>query len=242
MKTFHENLIKVWTENYLINNNGGGRVLVECLKMMRDQQYTDLDSIHQKSAHLEHTIYDAYAFCQMRCLIASSDVLRFTVDVGCDPYSDRQIALNNAALSDLPAPFTALFRPEAGRGANSDGHLEWDKKIMAFVYDGTGMQVDPISIPLEVGTTLASRTLVHVYQDRGVARWPYGSDKIHVFLNRYELETFGHVRSWPKGKAYPKNLSPKPPDDPDALPAMPRSGRKFSFAADRVAQLRRPST
>lgn len=242
MKTFHEKLIQAWTESYLLSNDGGGRVLAECLKMMRDRQYSDLDSIHQRSAHLEHTIYDAYAFCQMRILVASSDVLRFTIDVGCEPSSDCQIDLNNAALSDLPVPFTAVFRPEAGRGAKSDGHLKWDKKIMAFAYDGTGIQVDPISVPLEVGTTLASRTLVHVYQDRGVARWPYGSDKIYVFLNRYELETFGQMRPWPKRTAPPKNLSPIPPQDPDALPAMPRSGRKFSFSADRVAQIIRPKT
>src|SRR5690606_39295719 len=43
------------------------------------------------------------------------------------------------------------------------------------------VEIVPGLLPLEVGYTDGSRTLLHFAQERGVARWPYGSDTIYLY-------------------------------------------------------------
>jgi hypothetical protein len=119
------------------------------------------------------------------------------IEVGEEPGPDDAIKSNNAKLVDLPKPFKASFDP--GPRKEGDGLLEWET-IVAFgpiqCEDHGKDDKDPCpaafmkaisrkpgSIPLEVGTTKPSRTLLHLLEPPfGVARWPYNSKDIHVLV------------------------------------------------------------
>jgi hypothetical protein len=107
------------------------------------------------------------------------------VRVGAEPAADRMVDENNARLAGLPPDFCAEFVPMVGSSYCDDGSFRWTKPLTFEVLsDGSkrAYQHEPWTLPLEVGRTLASRTLLHIRQSGGVARWPYGSLHITVCL------------------------------------------------------------
>jgi|GEM_PF-5594423 len=76
--------------------------------------------------------------------------------------------------------------------ADQDGSFTWKSTVKFSVqrYDGTAkkvrkprpVSVAPRTVPLEVGYTKGSRTMLHLSADLGLARWPYGSEAITVFV------------------------------------------------------------
>jgi hypothetical protein len=109
------------------------------------------------------------------------------------PDSDR--AGNAARLTGLPWPFVAEVDPGQHQ-ADNDGYLKWIEPIQAEASTGTpftraGGRIEPRQItrtippgrvPLEIGTTRASVSLLHVIREKGLARWPYGHDRISLFV------------------------------------------------------------
>tara|TARA_Y100000031_G_C8034679_1_gene298755 strand:- start:17 stop:319 length:303 start_codon:yes stop_codon:yes gene_type:complete len=68
----------------------------------------------------------------------------------------------------------------AGR---SDGIFSWNKPIsVESVIDEqlTKISVSPQGVHLEIGSTESHKTYVYLFSNRGLARWPYNSDKIIV--------------------------------------------------------------
>lgn len=127
------------------------------------------------------------------------------------PQSDRQRDANAEAVANLPGPFTATVDLDQQAG-DCDGRLAWHEPVIAEVTFGTEIcddgrvreiceriYVAPFQLPLEIGTTLPSRTLLHLNFDGGVARWPYGQDCITVLFNlgyplvRWRTEGSGQV-------------------------------------------------
>lgn len=120
--------------------------------------------------------------------------------IGCDgePHADRRRDTNAAILGNLPAPFVAHLDMDQ-RNADDDGLLEWTEPIIVEKSTGaafmdpygatyplqTFITVQPGSVPLEVGSSKASVTMMHIGLFRGVARWPYGHKQIHLFLNTH---------------------------------------------------------
>lgn len=117
------------------------------------------------------------------------------VRAGGEPRRDSAREANAAHLADLPEPFAGEVYMDQHNG-DSDGKLSWTEPVTIDVStqatwedcEGVHPLLAPVTvrsgwIPLEIGTTQASRTLLHVREEGGVARWPYGSDWIWVFLN-----------------------------------------------------------
>jgi hypothetical protein len=44
------------------------------------------------------------------------------------------------------------------------------------------VMIQPGEAPLEIGSSLPSRTWLHLREDRAVARWPYGHDSFMLFV------------------------------------------------------------
>lgn len=114
------------------------------------------------------------------------------------PRRDSDRKGNAAKLSELYGPFRAVVNMEQNQ-ADEDGEFSWDEPAhcdrafpVSFIppCPREGMRritrlvkLDPWSVPLEIGSSSPSRTFFHLIDDGAVARWPYGSDRITLFIN-----------------------------------------------------------
>ncbi len=89
----------------------------------------------------------------------------------------------------------------AGAGADDDGRVtllsEADFEVCAssaskIEMTGVKRVLAGTSFPLEIGYTSASRTYLHLIQERCVARWPYG--KTSLSLLRADLSFLTSLR------------------------------------------------
>jgi hypothetical protein len=147
------------------------------------------------------------AFLKLHTLVGSGQVAFTYISTGGPPGPDRDRAGNAALLTETYPPFTAHLDMEQN-GASSDGSLSWSEELEisrptgAYFYEDTCKRVGqtPLilpatrkagSAPLEVGDSWPSCTLMHLWRHRAVARWPYGSNLIWLFLNY----SWGHDRN-----------------------------------------------
>lgn len=139
------------------------------------------------------------AFLRLHALIGSGQVAYTYISTGGTPGPDRDREGNAAKLSKTRHPFEARLDMDQN-GADADGTLIWRESLRIsrptgdFYYaDGchrSGQSIlhcpavrVPGSAPLEVGDSWPSRTLMHLLQYKSVARWPYGSKLIWLFIN-----------------------------------------------------------
>jgi hypothetical protein len=136
-------------------------------------------------------IYAAYCFAHFHSWISIGKVLMAVIEVGCEPKDDSNISGNHEALQELPEPFSAVFW---GAYDDCDGYVKWSEPIEFGQMDCTGreivVEIPPKSIPLEVGTTRPDTTICHIIGEHGLARWPYGSKRIYLFVRN---------PNWPNG-------------------------------------------
>lgn len=106
--------------------------------------------------------------------------------VGVGPVADKLADENNARLSGLQPPYRARFAPMLASGYCDDGAFYWDARIQLGARAGSGSEAsyfqDAGRAPFEVGLTKSSRTIQHLMDDGGVARWAYGSAFITLGL------------------------------------------------------------
>lgn len=129
------------------------------------------------------SIYDGYALLVLLRWWVGGFISFASARVGVGPAADKMVDENNARLARLPSGFEAEFVPMIGSSYCDDGAFEWVKPLALEVFVDGAVRIyehEPWSLPLEVGRTLASRTLLHIEQSGGVARWPYGSRHITV--------------------------------------------------------------
>lgn len=114
------------------------------------------------------------------------------------PGRDADRKGNASKLLELHGPFSAEVDLEQNN-ADDDGTLSWDEPARIERSSGTsfigpcsrvGMKrilmpatIEPWSVPLEIGSSSPSRTLLHLVEEGGAARWPYGADWITLFIN-----------------------------------------------------------
>jgi hypothetical protein len=129
--------------------------------------------LFQKSNGQGPDLYDAYALL-MLCNWSNAGWLAFYhVAVGVGPVADRKVDENNARLRGLAPCFSAVFRPEFHVGRCDDGQFSWSSPLTFPTHEQ-----QPGLVPFEVGTTASSRTILHLREDGGVARWAYDSNDI----------------------------------------------------------------
>lgn len=129
------------------------------------------------------TLGQTWSYARVYHLLRTGSVVRVRVNVGTVPRQDRFRAENGAALSDLPEPFVASVCQEQN-GGDCDGDFAWAGPIqLSQGWDG-GIADMPAfdQVSLEIGSTSASRTLLHLVETGCVARWPYGSEDIWLFV------------------------------------------------------------
>lgn len=136
-------------------------------------QHRDLD---------DYTLLDAWGFARFHALLWTGKLLIADLLVHTTPDGDGAKS-NSEVISDLPEPF--LGECWGGLSGN-DGYIRWTQPIeMEWHAENgqTGRQiVRPRSVPLEIGCTEISRTLLHVGAELGLARWPYESETIRLFV------------------------------------------------------------
>jgi len=128
-------------------------------------------------------IYAAYCFAHFHAWVSIGKVLAATVELGLEPSEDKAISEMNEKLGSLPKPFTGAFW---GGSDTQDGFIKWTEPIELGQIDCTGREivatVKPKCIPLEVGWTRPDTTIYHILGDGGLARWPYRSKNIYLFV------------------------------------------------------------
>lgn len=137
----------------------------------------------------------AGAFLRIHTGLTSGEFAQLLVPVGQPPGLDAHRDANRLALSTLHPAFKAELSVSQEH-ADSDGLLWWEQTVTADRSTGVGAEeqggirpitepstVEPGAVPLEVGYSLPSRTLQHVMQCGGVARWPYHQSDLWVLLS-----------------------------------------------------------
>lgn len=139
------------------------------------------------------------AFVQIHSMIGAGDVAYTCIGTGGVPGSDADRLGNARKLVGTIDPFQAELDMHQN-GADSDGILHWDgplkisRSTRAHFYPSACRNEtyslvtypttrDAGSAPLEVGDSWPSRTLLHLWEEGTVARWPYGSELIWLFVN-----------------------------------------------------------
>jgi hypothetical protein len=128
----------------------------------------------------EYNIYDAYGVGSMYASLQRGEAAVTFLDVPDVPRRDRNRDENDRILKHVRRSFTADFY---GGPGDEDGFVDWqDGEIFFTVADEKqeALRLKAGTVPLEVGTTEVSRTLLHLVQELGLARWPYGHKVVHV--------------------------------------------------------------
>lgn len=184
MRTIHQQMLHEIVNEHCAQDSQWVTIVSRVLRLLMEGHWEQpyVDSLVQKWSRYEYDIYDAYAFAQCHAALRVGSVLHATVRVAAGPRADKQVSENNRMLKQLPAPFFAQFR---GNNQDDDGFLAWHEPVLFHRMHAAGQDeltpIPPSTLPLEIGYTDASRTLLHFAQERGVARWPYGSDTLHLY-------------------------------------------------------------
>jgi hypothetical protein len=142
------------------------------------------------------------AFLKVHTGIMSGLYAHVEVSVGAGPGPDADRTGNATKLRGTHGLFRAELDMEQN-GADCDGWFSWKTAIQANKSSGLGLVTDcgtapvnmgveipPGGVPLEVGSSKASRTYLHLHMEGGVARWPYDSDRIGLLMN------VEHMQAW----------------------------------------------
>ena len=163
----------------LKKNPDYAQVWSDYLFKMESGFFQDIDFFGQTPSG-GFTLEDAMVFADLWTWFCTGEILHAKIQVGQEPYADRQAKSNNQILAQLPSPFVAKF---VGGPGDSDGWLAWTEPIEVGVIrpdDGVEVRLTlgPRQVPLEVGYTRFCTTKLHLFSSRGLARWPYGSEWI----------------------------------------------------------------
>lgn len=120
-------------------------------------------------------------FCrgQLEQLVEIGQLRRKAVPVRAGPERDRERVLNQQSLDAALAGTVFTAAVAGGPGETDDGSVAWHSPVTVVSMDEAveGRTGDAViaagSAPLEIGYTMPSRTLMHLYLNGAVWRWPY---------------------------------------------------------------------
>lgn len=202
MTTYHERGLVASFERALESAPELAASLIKVRKRIREYDPKVVDFVVQKQRNM--TLEETYAFSIVWHWFNSGQFYLASIPVGSTPFSDNQLELNQKALTELPEKG---FRTKVWCGSyECDGEFSWDFDIglTSFVKSGKGTcdcgcksskrvpkvkTFAPASAPLEIGSTCASRSLLHLQQSRSLARWAYGHDEILLGVLDIPLES-----------------------------------------------------
>lgn len=172
----------------LLSRPGGGELLsiAENSVQMGKWDREFLDAVgYGGRMRLEQLFITAW----MHNKLITGELFTIKVRAASAPHMDRFREENMDAVRDLPEPFYAEV-DVSQNCADSDGDLWWTEPVVGSQTvwpdddhnEGQSVLIRPFKVPLEVGSTKPSRTSLHIREGRGVARWPYGTDWITIFV------------------------------------------------------------
>jgi hypothetical protein len=173
--------------NNLMCDSDWAIIISDTLKRMKKGFWSNTDMLFQKWDRFgDADIYDAYAFTQFHSDLLSGEIIQLCLNVGRSPCADKGIKANNQVLSGLPYPFIGKFW---GGNQGVDGVIKWNYPIYGETMNISDdvmrreyYEIRPSQISIEVGYTSAAKTL-HQLRTCGIARWPYNSNEIMIYLN-----------------------------------------------------------
>jgi hypothetical protein len=187
-KSTYKSAIEEIVNSSVKENKKYANILVDYMIKLKtgywEQEY--VDAIFQNERDVVD-LSDAFCFAKIHSSIYNRDIARLQVFVGKTPSKNEAEEENNNKLKNIPYPFSSEFIPGKGGSATDDGYLCWNKEISGGLYNKEKdvyeeFTIPPRTVPLEVGSTDASRSYFHLFQDESLARWPYGSEWIDVFV------------------------------------------------------------
>lgn len=180
MPTAHEVALESSFQRSLLAGNGA--TIAEVHTKLLDHHYEPdwlVDAIFQTRG-TRPSMLDAYGFMLVWSIGCAP------VWLGHEPAKDAAHAENQKRLDSIQPPFRATVIPQRGKSANDDGKFEWREDITLSWRPGESREdriVKPNWIALEIGTTKVSKTLIHVRGAFGVARWPYGHERLVILYS-----------------------------------------------------------
>lgn len=158
-----------------------GAVAYEALATLRAPNTNEIDGVifqyfRQKPDHLDALWYEL-----IRHMATAGKATIVRIPLGTGPASDARRDLNIRLLSaSLPPSLEAVINPVAhGPGDGDDGILRWHNPL---TLSDTSKVLAPRSVPIEIGLTSAATTYKHIIADGGLARWPYDSQNLWLFV------------------------------------------------------------
>lgn len=144
--------------------------------------------------------------------LAYGRIVRRRIQVGATPGPDADRQGNAVKLKAVGQPFRTQLSMSQN-GADSDGTFSWEQPINLWRALGVRLlqekgiygslhapfEVKPWKVPLEVGYTLPSRTLMHLTVEGAVARWAYDDTEICLLLDLSRLGEMAGTRPLPMG-------------------------------------------
>jgi len=152
----------------------------------------------------EESLEQLWCRGQIERAFLTGQVRRTTFRVVGGPHADEMVEKNQAVLDAALGAFSlaASVHGSVGGGVD-DGDVAWSAPLEVLSEEearagrGAAAVLEPGIAPLEIGYTLPSRTLAHLFQEGAVWRWPYGSEQLWL-LAAVELRDEGWC-VWPFG-------------------------------------------
>ena len=206
MSTTHEQAVINKVDELMLDADWA-QMLAQTLKRLKENFY-GFDYVSAIFQNFERagkvSIYDAYAFLMIHSDIHLGRVLIRCVNLNATPGGDSA-QKNSDVIARIKSPFRGAF--DGGPG-DQDGYIAWKTPVIFQRHACAHLKeivnqcptesvtIGPSNVPLEVGYTKASRTLMHLRGDRGVARWAYGSKYLWIFYaenKSYALPSVSYV-------------------------------------------------
>lgn len=187
----HGKAIREAADKVLRSDWRSRRVICDYLVKMQLGHFSKsyLDTVLQKWRDSPYDLYDAYTFCQVHGLILRGAIAMAEVNIGYEPQADKEVAFHKEVLQRRD---DKLFYGDFwGEKTEYDGWVNWTRPTRFEIKrcDDKGRLIgrdfpvlEPREVPLEVGYTEGSRTLTHLRFRGALARWPYGSQIITIWV------------------------------------------------------------
>jgi hypothetical protein len=200
MTTIHEDASREALRDFLTAEEGGSTFSTYLADLKNGRlapEYVRAIGQHYRLDPKHWPMEQVYSFMIVHDMLMSGEFGQVQISTHGTPHPDCDRNANQAGLDDLLGPFVARVDPDQNTSDFGDGLLKWNEPIqveqsMGVCHTDTASghsspvifvkTIPPGRVPLEIGTTTASTTLGHLLRLGGVARWPYGSDRITLFL------------------------------------------------------------
>ena len=199
--TMHEQCAEMMLDQ-MLDDPDGPETLALATQGIRDarwgQDFIDAIGQHGRLPAGRWPMEQVAAFTKVHALIYSGEVAQVAVGTSGEASPDAEREENAATLATLPRPFTAAVNMQQRLSPRGDGLVRWDEPIWVETFTGLinrcpdgstapyllRFLIPPGTAPLEIGSSLPSKTWEHLVAGRGaVARWPYGYSAFRLFIN-----------------------------------------------------------